>query len=102
MRSASNTAFRKARIAATLFILQASVNVERDGLLRAGRGDRGRPAGSRSPERETIPAPRRREAATMTETRQSVTGRILAIWRYPVKSMLGEELDAAEVTGRGL
>src|SRR5262249_31511660 len=31
MRSASETAFRKARIAATLFVFQASVNVERDG-----------------------------------------------------------------------
>jgi uncharacterized protein YcbX len=25
-------------------------------------------------------------------------GSIVALWRYPVKSMLGEELDAAEVT----
>lgn len=29
-------------------------------------------------------------------------GRIVAIWRYPVKSMLGEELNATVVTDRGL
>jgi MOSC domain-containing protein len=29
-------------------------------------------------------------------------GRVVAIWRYPVKSMLGEELNATEVTARGL
>jgi len=29
-------------------------------------------------------------------------GAVAALWRYPVKSMLGEELNAAEVTPRGL
>ncbi len=29
-------------------------------------------------------------------------GMVGALWRYPVKSMLGEELDAAEVTANGL
>ena len=29
-------------------------------------------------------------------------GSIVALWRYPVKSMMGEELNAAEVTKRGL
>src|SRR5947209_1220550 len=29
-------------------------------------------------------------------------GRIAALWRFPVKSMLGEELDAAEVSSSGL
>lgn len=29
-------------------------------------------------------------------------GAVAALWRYPVKSMRGEELDAAEVTDRGL
>jgi uncharacterized protein YcbX len=29
-------------------------------------------------------------------------GSILSLWRYPVKSMLGEELDAVEITDRGL
>jgi uncharacterized protein YcbX len=26
----------------------------------------------------------------------------VALWRYPVKSMMGEELNASEVTVRGL
>ena len=29
-------------------------------------------------------------------------GSVAALWRYPVKSMLGEELNAAEITPRGL
>ena len=29
-------------------------------------------------------------------------GAVGSLWRYPVKSMMGEELNAAEVTGRGL
>jgi uncharacterized protein len=29
-------------------------------------------------------------------------GAVVALWRYPVKSMRGEELDACEVTGQGL
>jgi hypothetical protein len=29
-------------------------------------------------------------------------GTVVALWRYPVKSMMGEELNAAEVTERGL
>ena len=29
-------------------------------------------------------------------------GSVAALWRYPVKSMLGEELNAAEVTERGM
>lgn len=29
-------------------------------------------------------------------------GKVATLWRYPVKSMLGEELNAAEVTERGL
>ena len=33
---------------------------------------------------------------------QTVLGSIVSLWRYPVKSMLGEELNAAEVTKRGL
>lgn len=32
----------------------------------------------------------------------SVVGSIVALWRYPVKSMQGEELNATEVTERGL
>ena len=29
-------------------------------------------------------------------------GAVAAIWRYPVKSMMGEELNACEVTSRGV
>ncbi len=29
-------------------------------------------------------------------------GSVVALWRYPVKSMMGEELNFSEVTGRGL
>ena len=29
-------------------------------------------------------------------------GSVVALWRYPVKSMMGEELNASEVTNRGL
>lgn len=31
-----------------------------------------------------------------------VIGSVVALWRYPVKSMMGEQLNAAEVTDRGL
>jgi hypothetical protein len=30
------------------------------------------------------------------------SGSVRGLWRYPVKSMLGEELESCEVTGRGL
>src|SRR5207249_12214084 len=30
------------------------------------------------------------------------TGSVVGLWRYPVKSMMGEELNASEVTPRGL
>ena len=33
---------------------------------------------------------------------EAESGSVAALWRYPVKSMLGEELNAAEVTPRGL
>jgi uncharacterized protein YcbX len=33
---------------------------------------------------------------------QTIVGSIVSLWRYPVKSMLGEELNASEVTKRGL
>src|SRR4051812_1628068 len=38
----------------------------------------------------------------MPENPRSATGRVVAIGRYPVKSMLGEELEAVDVTGHGL
>lgn len=31
-----------------------------------------------------------------------VVGTVLSLWRYPVKSMLGEELNATIVTARGV
>ena len=33
---------------------------------------------------------------------QKATGMVVSIWRYPVKSMLGEELNSSYVTERGL
>ena len=33
---------------------------------------------------------------------QRVVGSIVSLWRYPVKSMMGGELNAAEVTKRGI
>ncbi len=33
---------------------------------------------------------------------QTAPGTVAALWRYPVKSMMGEELNASEVTQRGL
>jgi len=38
----------------------------------------------------------------MDDTRGTLVGRVVSVRRYPVKSMQGEELDAADVTGRGL
>lgn len=35
-------------------------------------------------------------------TSESAVGSIVSMWRYPVKSMLGEELNATEVMERGL
>ena len=37
----------------------------------------------------------------MTSAQRSL-GTIVSLWRYPVKSMMGEELNAAEVTKGGL
>ncbi len=33
---------------------------------------------------------------------EKVLGSVVSLWRYPVKSMMGEELNATEVTERGL
>ncbi len=33
---------------------------------------------------------------------QGVIASIVSLWRYPVKSMMGEELDSSYVTERGL
>jgi uncharacterized protein len=49
----------------------------------------------------------RQERAMQTDPSVSSSGPIqvgavAALWRYPVKSMMGEELNSCEVTGRGL
>src|ERR1700719_2546647 len=33
---------------------------------------------------------------------EMIDGSVVSLWRYPVKSMMGEELNATEVTERGL
>src|SRR6266404_6081568 len=38
----------------------------------------------------------------MSASAQSFSGSVVALWRYPVKSMMGEELNAAEVSKAGL
>ncbi len=38
----------------------------------------------------------------MPQSQESMAGRVVAVWRYPVKSMMGEELNATDVTASGL
>src|SRR5438093_5990673 len=38
----------------------------------------------------------------MANATQIELGSVVSLWRYPVKSMMGEELNGAEVTERGL
>ena len=38
----------------------------------------------------------------MSDSLKTVLGSVVALWRYPVKSMLGEELNRAEISQRGL
>ena len=38
----------------------------------------------------------------MAHSAQVALGSVVSLWRYPVKSMMGEELNVAEVTERGL
>src|SRR5215211_3721724 len=38
----------------------------------------------------------------MSQSAEEAVGTVVSLWRYPVKSMMGEELNAAEVTDRGL
>ena len=38
----------------------------------------------------------------MATATDSVLGSVVSLWRYPVKSMMGEELNAARITERGL
>jgi uncharacterized protein len=44
----------------------------------------------------------RKGDAIMTESARDPVGSVVTLWRYPVKSMLGEELNASDVTERGL
>ena len=39
---------------------------------------------------------------TMSKPNQMAAGTVASLWRYPVKSMLGEELNSAQVTEGGL
>jgi hypothetical protein len=38
----------------------------------------------------------------MSQSAREASGAVVSLWRYPVKSMMGEELNAAEVGERGL
>src|SRR5687768_13374826 len=38
----------------------------------------------------------------MSHPTKTELGSVVSLWRYPVKSMMGEELNATEVTERGL
>ena len=38
----------------------------------------------------------------MSSSTETALGSVVALWRYPVKSMMGEELNAAQVTKVGL
>jgi len=38
----------------------------------------------------------------MSNVAQTELGSLVSLWRYPVKSMMGEELNASEITERGL
>src|SRR2546425_2736954 len=38
----------------------------------------------------------------MSDATPTYLGAVVSLWRYPVKSMMGEELDSAQLTDRGL
>jgi uncharacterized protein len=38
----------------------------------------------------------------MSDVQAKLTGAVVAIWRYPLESMMGEELNATQVTQRGV
>ncbi|HYN23770.1 MAG TPA: MOSC N-terminal beta barrel domain-containing protein [Pyrinomonadaceae bacterium] len=38
----------------------------------------------------------------MSSTAHNASGSVVSLWRYPVKSMMGEELNSSDVTERGL
>ena len=41
-------------------------------------------------------------SSVAAEIQEVQAGSVVALWRYPVKSMMGEELNSSEVTDRGL
>src|SRR5436190_2529807 len=41
-------------------------------------------------------------SSDQTPSVHTQAGSVVGLWRYPVKSMMGEELNSAEVTERGL
>ena len=41
-------------------------------------------------------------SSVAAEIQEIQAGSVVALWRYPVKSMMGEELNSSEVTDRGL
>src|SRR5208282_3045650 len=43
-----------------------------------------------------------RPAETRSDRAGTSVGSVASLWRYPVKSMLGEELDASDVDERGM
>src|SRR5262245_5621285 len=42
------------------------------------------------------------EEISMSAAAQAELGSVVSLWRYPVKSMVGEGLNATEITERGL
>src|SRR5437773_2021156 len=39
---------------------------------------------------------------SLSPSGQARVGTVAALWRYPVKSMMGEELNSSDITDRGL
>jgi uncharacterized protein YcbX len=56
----------------------------------------------RSGQRAGGPAAPAPEATIMASSESVPHGSVVGLWRYPVKSMRGEELDVAEITARGV
>ena len=43
-----------------------------------------------------------KQGGAMADTTPTDLGSVVSLWRYPVKSMIGEELNATDVAQRGL
>ena len=52
--------------------------------------------------RALTPQPLGADPEIWTVAGQTRAGSVVALWRYPVKSMMGEELNSSEVADRGL